>query len=136
MNRFIAGLKVDLPNPRHILWRDLLQWPVYSVSRVTDENVETSELFKALLNDGPSLTRHAEIARLKDRSRDTLFAAGFSDLGQPLLPAGHQEEFTSWLGISVGSSLSDTRRSSCDKDPKHNSTRLRLLHPCPLQYTW
>ena len=89
MNRFVTGLKVDLPDASHVLWRDFLKGPVDSVTCVTNEQVQTSQFFKALLDNGRSLARDAEIASFKDHPGNTFFEASFSHLGQPLFPARH-----------------------------------------------
>ena len=89
MYRLVTGLNVNLPNAGHALWRDLLKGPVDSVTCVANEQVQTSQFFKALLDDGRPLARDAEIASFKDHLGNTLLAASLSHPGQPLFPAGH-----------------------------------------------
>jgi len=54
-----------------------------------NQQIQTSQLIKALLDDGPSLARNTEISSFQDHPGNTFLEAGFSHLGQPLFPAGH-----------------------------------------------
>ena len=81
INRFVTGLKVDLPDASHVLWRDLLKGTIDSVTGVTNQQIQTSQLVKALLDDGRSLARDAEIASFQDHPGNTFLEARFSHLG-------------------------------------------------------